>query len=215
MNKAKVLLVDDQQLILDGIRVLVESENDFEVIGTAYTGEDAVLLAQKDKPDIILMDIRMPGIGGVEATRRILEANAQIKVLILTTFDDDAYIIDALNYGASGYLLKDIGKEKLIESMREALAGNILITGKVAYKLAKSIKSSKKPTTIGNYNPYELTDREIEIARLMVQGLSNKEIGAHLNLTQGTIKNYMTAIYLKLGVSDRSKAMVLLSSQLY
>ena len=214
MNKAKVLLVDDQQLILDGIRVLVESENDFEVIGTAYTGEAAVLLAQKDKPDIILMDIRMPGIGGVEATRRILEENPQIKVLILTTFDDDAYIIDALNYGASGYLLKDIGKEKLIESMREALAGNILITGKVAYKLAKSIKSNKKPTANGNYNPYELSDREKEIALLMVQGLSNKEIGEQFNLTQGTVKNYMSAIYLKLGVNDRSKAMVLLRTHL-
>jgi DNA-binding NarL/FixJ family response regulator len=160
------------------------------------------------------MDIRMPGIGGVEATRLILEKNPHIKVLILTTFDDDVYIIDALNYGASGYLLKDIGKEKLIESMREALAGNILITGKVAYKLAKSIKSNKKPSTNGNYNPFELTEREIVIARLMVQGLNNKEIGTHLNLTQGTIKNYMSAIYLKLGVSDRSKAIVLLSSQL-
>lgn len=214
MEKTKVLLVDDQQLILDGIRVLVESENDFEVIGIAYTGEEAVMLAIKHAPDIILMDIRMPGIGGVEATRLILEKNPHIKVLILTTFDDDVYIIDALNYGASGYLLKDIGKEKLIESMREAIAGNILITGKVAYKLAKSIKSNKKPSTNGNYNPFEMTEREIVIARLMVQGLNNKEIGTHLNLTQGTIKNYMSAIYLKLGVSDRSKAIVLLSSQL-
>ncbi len=214
MEKTKILLVDDQQLIIDGIKIIVDSEPDFEVVALAHTGEDAITLAALHRPDIILMDIRMPGMGGVEATMHIKAQFPQIQVIILTTFDDDAYIIDALNYGASGYLLKDIGREKLVEAIREALAGNLLITGKVAYKLAKSIKTNKKPTQLGNYNPYAFTDREFEIARLLATGLSNKEIGDLLFLSQGTVKNYMSSIYLKLGVGDRSKAIVLLAETL-
>lgn len=212
MANTKILLVDDQQLILDGIKIIVDSEPDFDVIGLAYNGEDAIALTEIHKPDIVLMDIRMPGMGGVEATMHIKDKYPQTQVIILTTFDDDAYIIDALNYGASGYLLKDIGREKLIDSIREAMAGNLLITGKVAYKLAKSIKTHKKPTPQGHYNPYGFTDRELEIAKLLVQGLSNKEIGSLLFISQGTVKNYMSSIYLKLGVNDRSKAIVLLSA---
>lgn len=212
MAQVKILLVDDQNIILEGLKVLVESELGFCVVGTASTGEEAVQLSSDLSPDIVLMDIRMPGIGGVEATRQIKALNSHISVLILTTFDDDHYIIDALSYGASGYLLKDIGREKLIDAIKEAIAGNLLITGKVAYKLVRTIKENKTSQETGKSKHYDFTERELEIIELMLKGFSNKEICETLYLSVGTVKNYMSTIYSKLGVNDRNKAILMLQN---
>ncbi|HEX2947121.1 MAG TPA: response regulator transcription factor [Clostridia bacterium] len=212
MAKIKVLLVDDQQLLLDGVKTLLSLNNDMEV-ATAGSGEAAVEMAETFSPDIILMDIRMPGMGGVEATKQIKERHPAIAILILTTFDDDGYIIDALRYGASGYLLKDIEGERLIKSIYEALSGNLLLTGRVARKLAWNAALKNETNQSGTRSlqkSFELSERETDIARALVVGLTSREIAGKLHLTQGTVKNYLSGIYSKIGTNDRAKAVLLL-----
>lgn len=216
MAKIKVLLVDDQQLLLDGVKTLLSINNDMEV-AMAGSGEAAVEMAETFNPDIILMDIRMPGMGGVEATKRIKEHHPGIVILILTTFDDDGYIIDALRYGASGYLLKDIEGERLIKSIYEALSGNLLLTGRVARKLAwnAALKNEKSQSGIRSLQEsLELSERETDIARALAEGLTSREIAERLHLSQGTVKNYLSGIYSKIGTNDRAKAVLLLKDYL-
>lgn len=212
MAKIKVLLVDDQQLLLDGVKTLLSINNDMEV-AMAGNGEAAVEMAETFSPDIILMDIRMPGMGGVEATKQIKERHPGIVILILTTFDDDGYIIDALRYGASGYLLKDIEGERLIKSIYEALSGNLLLTGRVARKLAWNAALKNEKNHLGTRSlqkSFELSERETDIAGALVAGLTSREIAGKLHLTQGTVKNYLSGIYSKIGTNDRAKAVLLL-----
>ncbi|MDD3169074.1 MAG: response regulator transcription factor [Eubacteriales bacterium] len=217
MNKIKVMLVDDQQLLLDGLKTILSINGDME-IALAQSGEAAVELSETFQPDIILMDIKMPGMGGVAATKRIKERCPRTIILILTTFDDDAFIIDALRYGASGYLLKDIDGEKLIRSVYEALSGNLLLTGKVAQKLAMNVAEKNEQSRLQRNvlkDKFELTERETDIARALVEGMTNREISDSLYLTQGTVKNYLSGIYSKIGTSDRAKAVLLLKDILF
>lgn len=212
MEKVKVLLVDDQQLLLDGLKTLLSISNDIEV-ALARSGEAALELAEAFGPDLILMDIQMPGMGGVEATRRIKERHPRIIILILTTFDDDRYIIDALRYGANGYLLKDIDGEKLIGSIHEALSGSLLLTGKVAQKLAQTAAWNIEKTQSGVrtlHEDLELTERETDVVKALMEGMNSREMADKLHLTQGTVKNYLSGIYSKIGTNDRSKAILLL-----
>ena len=222
----QIMLVDDQKSMVAGLKALLSTHEDFAVVATARSGEEALeildvlnaaatppdsLSAPASFPDVVLMDIRMPGMGGVQATKQIKARFPQLTVLILTTFDDDDFIIDALHYGAAGYLLKDIGGKRLIESIYEALSGNLLLTGRVAIKLASNIRQkptlSDQPTTLAEL---ELSEREIEIARYIVAGLTAREISEKTFLSVGTVKNYTSEIYAKLGVNDRSKAMIAL-----
>lgn len=209
-RKIGVMLVDDQKLMLEGLETLLSIRQDLEVVGTALSGEEALERLRTVEPDIILMDIRMPGMGGVKTTEVIMERYPDAIILILTTFDDDAYIIEALSNGAAGYLLKDIDGEKLVQSIYEALSGNLLLTGKVARKLARNIRSQNGQLDKAG-ETFELTPRERELARLLVEGCNSKEIAGNLHLTQGTVKNYLSDIYAKLGTNDRTKAVVLLS----
>jgi DNA-binding NarL/FixJ family response regulator len=221
-----IMLVDDQASIIAGLKAILSTHEEFAVVATAGSGEEALeILAALSAapspaeaapeaprlPDVVLMDIRMPGMGGVLATQRIKAAYPQLTVLILTTFDEDEYIIDALHYGAAGYLLKDIGGKRLIESIYEALSGNLLLTGRVAAKLARNIRQQPPapahPPTLAEL---ALSEREVEIARYIVQGLNAREIAEQTMLSLGTVKNYTSSIYAKLGVSDRSKAIVVL-----
>jgi DNA-binding NarL/FixJ family response regulator len=214
MEKIKVLLVDDQQLLLDGLKTILTISGDMDV-ALAQSGEAALELAASFQPDLILMDIQMPGMGGVTATKLIKERYPGIIVLILTTFDDDMYIIDALRYGASGYLLKDIDGEKLIDSVYEALSGNLLLTGRVAQKLARNVAESNEKSLLERKtwkDQFELTARETEIAEALSDGLTNREIADQLYLTEGTVKNYLSDIYSKLGTSDRTKAVLMLKN---
>ncbi|MNI17647.1 Transcriptional regulatory protein DegU [compost metagenome] len=212
-RKISIMLVDDQKIMLEGLETLLSIRSEMEIVGTAQTGEEAIEQLRSVIPDIILMDIRMPGMGGVRATDAIKKLHPHVIILILTTFDDDAYIIEALCNGASGYLLKDIDGEKLVQSIYEALSGNLLLTGKAAQKLALNIRNKNSGFENAS-KEFELTQRELDLAILLVEGYNSSEIAKKLFLTQGTVKNYLSSIYFKIGTNDRVKAVLLLKRYL-
>ncbi|MBH5316217.1 response regulator transcription factor [Paenibacillus sp. GSMTC-2017] len=212
-GKIKILLVDDQTLMLEGLETLLSIRAEIQIVGKAQTGEEALESLRLITPNLILMDIRMPGMGGVKATEAIKKLYPSIVILILTTFDDDEYIIEALSNGASGYLLKDIDGEKLVQSIYEALSGSLLLTGKVAHKLALNIRNNNnRLDKIAELLTF--TQREIDLAKLLVDGFNTKEIAEKLYLTQGTVKNYLSVIYSKIGTNDRTKAVLILKKHL-
>lgn len=200
----RVLLADDQTIIRDGLRALLEAQADIQVAAEAGNGEEAYQQALKHRPDVVLMDIRMPVMDGVEATRLIKRVCPDTVIIVLTTFDDVDYIIQAMTHGAAGYLLKDIGSERLIQAIRDGLQGNIILPGRVAAKITSQLASSAPPeATLDDF-----TEREIEIIRLLTLGKSNREIADQLYLSVGTVKNYTSQIYAKIGVSDRGNAIL-------
>ena len=202
----KVLLVDDQQILAEGIKSVLKTCKEIEVVGIALDGAQAVDACEKLKPDVVLMDIRMPNMNGVVATKRIKETDADIKIIILTTFDDSDYILSALNNGASGYLLKDIGATALIDAVKNAYAGDTILPAKIAKKItdaAVMVTSAKEFKLKKNFN---LSEREAEIALMLYDGFTNRQIASALKLTDGTARNYISTIYLKLGVDGRLAA---------
>lgn len=204
MKPIHILIIDDQTIIRDGIRSLLESSEDIFVIGEGSNGSEAYDLVGVHSPDLVLMDIRMPEMDGVEATRRIKKDYPSTVVLVLTTFDDDDYIINAMTYGASGYLLKDIGGKKLMEAIRDAVSGNLILPGVIAQKITERLSHVKD-------TPADLKDftlREQEIIKLLVLGKNNKEIAEELYLSMGTVKNYISQIYSKADISDRANAIL-------
>ncbi len=203
----RICLVDDQRLIRDGLRLLLELEDGLEVVGEAENGAAALEAYRALQPDVLLMDIRMPGMDGVEATRRLLDRWPMARVIILTTFDDDAYIFDALRAGALGYLLKDISGPELGAAVREVAHGGALIQPSVARKVLAEFNRLAPETARARPALSEpLTGREQEILGGIARGLTNKEIAVRLNLTEGTVKNYVSVIFQKLGVQDRTQA---------
>lgn len=206
-DRIRVLLVDDQRLIREGLRILLELEPDLAVIGEAGDGQTAVEAYAAHLPDVVLMDVRMPGIDGVEATWRIRERWPDARVIILTTFDDDEYIFEGLRAGALGYLLKDVSGHELAEAVRTIAGGGALIdpsvTRKVVAEFARVAPPARQPD-MGLVEP--LSEREMEILQLLARGLSNREIADRLSLAQGTVKNYVTNVLQKLGARDRTQA---------
>jgi len=202
----RVVLVDDQRLMRDGLRTLLELEDGLEVVGEAEEGQAALKLYEAVHPDVVLMDVRMPGMDGVETTRRMLARWPEARVIILTTFDDETYIFDGLRAGALGYLLKDVSGQELADAIRKVAGGGALIEPSVARKVlaefSRMAPSQAAPATL----PEPLTPREQEILAGITRGLTNKEIAARLNLTEGTVKNYISVIFQKLGVQDRTQA---------
>lgn len=207
-EKIKILIADDQKLIREGLKVLLEMDDKFIVIGEASNGQEAVDLYIKLRPDIVLMDIQMPVINGVEAIKKILELNKEAKIIILTTFDDDEYVYEGLKSGALGYILKDTSIEKLSESIKIIHQGGALIepsiTKKILSELSKIEKGQKQKEDLIE----ELSVREKEILSLIGKGFSNREIADKLFLSVGTVKNYVTNILQKLEVKDRTQAAV-------
>ena len=203
----RVLICDDQAIVRDGLELLLKLERDIEVVGLAQDGVEAVDLAARLKPDLVLMDLKMPGLNGVEATRRICTLNPTIRVLVLTTFDDDEWVFDAVRAGASGYLLKDTPREKVIEALRGTLAGKSYIDPNVAGKLLEQVASRREqPAAVLTE---KLTGREVDVLRLIARGFTNAEIAETLHLSEGTVRNHVSAIFAKLDIADRTQAAIL------
>jgi DNA-binding NarL/FixJ family response regulator len=203
----QILLVDDQKLMREGLRILLELEPDLKVVGEVADGQAALEAYAGLQPDVVLMDVRMPGMDGVEATWRLREKWPQARVVILTTFDDDEYVFEGLRAGAQGYLLKDVSGHDLAEAVRTVAAGGALIEPSVARKVVAEFARVAPPARKPDAGlPEPLSSREQEILQLLAQGLSNSEIAARLSLAQGTVKNYVTTILQKLGARDRTQA---------
>jgi len=202
----RVLVADDQALVRSGFRMILEAREDIDVVGEAENGAEAVDLARTLDPDVILMDVRMPEVDGVEATRRL--AGSKARVLILTTFDLDEYVVDALRAGASGFLLKDVKPEQLVEAVRVVAAGDALLAPTVTRRLldrfAGALPVEGPPPTLDS-----LTARELEILRLLATGHSNAEIASELVVTEATVKTHVSSVLRKLGVRDRVQAVVI------
>ncbi len=202
----RLLIVDDQALVREGMATLLGLEEDLEIIGQASHGDEAFALAEDLKPDIILMDIRMPVCDGVMATKKIHQRHPQIKIVILTTFDDEEFILQALQAGASGYLLKDTPSEQVAAAVRTVHQGHTLlgptVTPKVLSHLVSPKSVSKQKIDFKNL----LTSREIEVLKLLGEGKSNREIAELLYITEGTVKNHVTRILNQVGVRDRTQA---------
>jgi len=205
VGKIRVLLCDDQRLFRDGLRTILESEPDFEVVGEAADGIAGVEMSLRMRPDLVVLDIRMPRMDGVEATRRI-RAAAGPPVVILSTYDDDDFIVEALKAGAVGYVLKDFPSDELVKALRTIHhGGGILIPPPVAAKIVEELRRDRAPGQPAALAE-PLTHREEEVLRLLARGQSNKEIAEGLHLTEGTVKNYISRIYAKLGARDRTQA---------
>jgi DNA-binding NarL/FixJ family response regulator len=203
----KVLVADDQSMVRAGFRMLLSGEEDIEVVAEAANGLEAVDKAARFDPTVVLMDIRMPELDGLEATRRILAANASARVLILTTFDLDEYVYEALRAGASGFVLKDDPPEQLIAAIRTVAGGEALLSPAITSRVIAQF------TRISHRAPPkeldELTDREVDVFRLVARGRSNAEIGQELFISETTVKTHITHILSKLGLRDRVQAVVL------
>lgn len=197
----KVLIVDDDELVCDGLKLLLDMEDDFEVAGVAHNGMEAFSFCEKLMPDIVLMDIRMPDIDGVIGTKMIKEKFKQIKIVILTTFKDDEYIKEAIKAGAEGYILKNQKADTMIESLRAVSKGNFVFQKEVANSISSMLKEGHK----ADMSKFNLSKREMEVMKLVADGLSNKEIGDKLFISDGTVRNYVTTILEKLNLRDRTQ----------
>ena len=204
----RVLLVDDQELFREGLQTLLSVHGDIQVVGQACNGREAVDVAARVRPDLVLMDVRMPVLDGVRATRLLVEALPNCRVIVLTTFDDDEYVFDALRAGAAGYLLKDVPSARLVEAIRATARGESILEPSVAAKVIAEFTrvSSLVPAAQMERLVEPLSERELEILALIARGDSNKEIAEQLYIAEGTVKNHVTHILGKLGVRDRTQA---------
>jgi DNA-binding NarL/FixJ family response regulator len=203
----RVLVADDQSMVRAGFRMLLTGGPDIEVVAEASNGREAVAMAERFNPAVVLMDIRMPEIDGLEATRRILAANQGARILILTTFGLDEYVYEALRAGASGFVLKDDPAEQLISAVRTVAAGNALLSPAITKRVIRQFTRIARPAPPKELG--ELTEREREILRLIATGLSNAEIGHELYISETTVKTHVTHVLQKFGLRDRVQAVVL------
>lgn len=208
MNRIRILLVDDQALFREGLRLVLSTRRDFEIVGEAVDGVDAVAQARDLQPGVILMDLRMPRLSGVEATRRIRADHPAIQVIVLTTFDDNEDVFEALRAGAAGYLLKDATPEKLGDAIRAAARGESFLQPSIASKVVAEFNRLSQPRTVQARPALRepLSNRECQILQKLGEGKSNKEIAMVLRLAEGTVKNHLSNIFGKLGVLDRTQA---------
>ncbi len=203
----KVVICDDQAIVREGLAMLLGLERDIQVAGVAEDGAQAVDLVAQKAPDLVLMDLKMPGMNGIEATRQIRARFPEVKVLVLTTYDDDEWVFDAVRAGASGYLLKDTPREEVIRAVRGTVAGRVYLDPVVAGKVLE--QAAGRQTRPSSLLTEKLTDRELDVLRLLARGLTNADIAARLYLSEGTVRNHVSAILAKLAVQDRTQAAIL------
>ncbi len=204
--KIKVLLADDQTELTEEIKSVLETDGEIEVVGVATDGFEALSIMERSAVDVVLMDIRMPNMNGVVATQRIKTLYPDVKVVVLTTFDDSDYILNAINHGASGYLLKDVGATAIIDAVKNAYAGDTILPAKIAQRIAAAAITVSNDREIKVKRAFGMSDREVEIALMLFEGFTNRQISAALKLGEGTTRNYISAIYEKTGSENRSDA---------
>ncbi len=203
----RVLICDDQTIVCEGLRKILETNADIEVVGCAADGAEALELTIQQQPDLVLMDLKMPVMNGIIATRKIREQCPQVRVLVLTTYDDDEWIFDAIRAGAAGYLLKDTKPADIVKAIQGTMQGKSYIDPGVAGKLLSDYAKGGLATPPPSH--YNLSERERTVLRMLAQGYSNADIAQNLYLTEGTVRNYTSEIFKKLGVSDRTQAAIL------
>jgi len=203
----RVLICDDQVVVCDGLEMILGSDPGIEVVGTAYDGAQALEMVPEVRPDVVLMDLKMPGMNGIQATREISKQYPEVNVLVLTTFGEDEWVFDAIRAGAGGYLLKGTPRADLIKAVKGTAEGQTHVDPEVAGKLFSQVSRSgvERDTTVAD----GLSAREMEVLKLLAQGYTNAEIAGRLYLTKGTVRNYVSAILTKLGVEDRTQAAIL------
>ncbi|MEM7134796.1 MAG: response regulator transcription factor [Chloroflexota bacterium] len=203
----RVLICDDQDIVRQGLRIILNNPSDIEVVGIANDGAEALDLIAQSQPDLVLMDLKMPGMNGIQATRQIRDKYPAVQVLVLTTYDADEWVFDAIRSGAAGYLLKDTPADQLVAAVRGTIAGKTHVDPDVAGKLFAQINQHTPTpnTTLG----VDLNSRERDILSLLARGLSNPDIAQRLHLSDGTVRNYVSTIFTKLGVTDRTQAAIL------
>ncbi|WP_248924425.1 response regulator transcription factor [Paenibacillus hamazuiensis] len=219
-KKIKIVVADDQTLLRDALQTIINMEHDMDVVGTAENGEQTIELVREHRPDLVLMDVRMPVLDGIEATKAILAEYPDTFIVVLTTFAEDQYIVDSIVHGAKGFLLKDMPGERIIQSIRDVYLGQFIMPSVVASKLAARISfltsGPQKPISLGRMNLQGITftEREKLIIQLMLEGKTNKEIARSLYMSEGTVKNYVSIVYHKIGINDRAKAVMYLKELL-
>lgn len=202
-----IAIVDDQEILAEGLKRILNSYDDISIVALGSNGLDAVKIIKENNIDVLLMDIRMPEVDGVEGVRLIREFNNNVKIIMLTTFDDEEYIIKAMAYKANGYLFKDIPYDKLVDTIRDVYSGKYIIEPRVAQVLAENITFNKSENT---YKDFNLTEREREVIIMIKDGFNNKQIANALFISEGTVKNYVSTIYEKAGVRNRIELINLL-----
>ena len=205
----RVLLVDDQELVRDGFSMILDAQSDIEVVATAGNGAEGVERAREMHPDVVLMDVRMPGMDGIEATRRLRDGGFErLAILMLTTFDLDEYVYEALRAGASGFLLKDVPRAALVEAVRTVAAGDALLAPAITRRLIERFVASPSPTAPPPSDLADLSERERDVLLCLVRGRSNAEVAIDLHVSEATVKTHVASVLRKLGVRDRVQAVV-------
>lgn len=203
----RVLICDDQDVVREGLRAILSTSADFDVVGMASDGAQALELVAREQPDVVLMDLNMPGMNGIQATRLIHQKYPSVRILALTTYDADEWVFDAIRAGAAGYLLKDTPRTNLMKAIEGTAAGQTFVDPGVAGKLLNHVAST---TTVHDSTLTDsLSPRELQVLRLLAMGQSNQDIAGQLFLSEGTVRNYVSAIFTKLGVTDRTQAAVI------
>jgi DNA-binding NarL/FixJ family response regulator len=205
----RILICDDQTVVREGLAAILSTDGEIEVVGLASNGEEALALAEEQKPDVVLMDLMMPVMNGVQATRRLRARQPEVLVLVLTTYADDEWLFDAIRAGAAGYLLKDTRRDDLLAAIKGTAEGKSFLDPSIAGRLMREVAVAPPASQEAGPQPEPLTERELEVLRLLALGCSNPEIAQRLHLATGTVRNYVSAIFQKLGVDDRTQAAVI------